>query len=101
MIASSRRATLIVLLAGLLATTVSALAHRDFASLPWHSFLSGEQMETLIAPARALSIADLVRYLRQMRGSAGTPAVVISDTVIPGNSTSTSDYVYTKPRLVQ
>lgn len=29
------------------------------------------------------------------------PAVVISDTVIPGNATSSSDYVYTKPRLVQ
>lgn len=29
------------------------------------------------------------------------PAVVISETVIPGNATSISDYVYTKPKLVE
>ena len=46
-----------------------SVEHRDLATLPWDSFLTREQMETLIAPAHALSIVDLYRYIAEMRGS--------------------------------
>ena len=46
-----------------------SVQHRRMASLDWHSFLTPEQMATLIAPAHALSIFDLAAYIREMEGS--------------------------------
>lgn len=46
-----------------------SVAHRRMATLDWQSFLTPEQMATLIAPAHALSIFDLYAYIREMKGS--------------------------------
>ncbi|MEQ8231424.1 MAG: LPS export ABC transporter permease LptG [Gammaproteobacteria bacterium] len=45
------------------------ILHRHLTRTRWTSFLSPEQMATLIAPAYALSPADLWRYLRETRGA--------------------------------
>jgi lipopolysaccharide export system permease protein len=42
---------------------------REVPTLSWASFLSPEQISTLIAPPHALSPLDLYRYLRQSRNS--------------------------------
>lgn len=42
---------------------------RRLPQLTWQSFLSPEQISTLIAPLHALSPLDLYRYLRENRGS--------------------------------
>ena len=46
-----------------------SVEHRAIASLDWESFLSPEQMATLIAPAHALSVFDLYAYIHEMQGS--------------------------------
>lgn len=46
-----------------------SVAHRRMATLEWQSFLTPEQLATLIAPAHALSVFDLYAYIREMRGS--------------------------------
>ncbi|MCB1748518.1 MAG: LPS export ABC transporter permease LptG [Gammaproteobacteria bacterium] len=42
---------------------------RHLESLPWPSFLSPDQISTLVSPAHALSPIDLYRYLRETAGS--------------------------------
>jgi lipopolysaccharide export system permease protein len=42
---------------------------RQSDTLVWRSFLSSEQLATLIAPARAVSPLDLYRYITEMDGS--------------------------------
>ena len=46
-----------------------SVEHRRMATLDWQSFLSHEQMATLIAPAHALSVFDLYAYIHEMEGS--------------------------------
>jgi lipopolysaccharide export system permease protein len=47
----------------------TTVRHRALARLTWESFLTPEQLSTLIAPAHALSALDLHRYIEEMRGS--------------------------------
>ncbi|MEQ8663494.1 MAG: LPS export ABC transporter permease LptG [Gammaproteobacteria bacterium] len=47
----------------------TTIRHRRLVSMRWESFLTPEQVATLIAPAHALSPADLWRYLRETRGA--------------------------------
>lgn len=46
-----------------------SVQHKRMASLSWQSFLTPEQMATLIAPAHALSVFDLYAYIHEMEGS--------------------------------
>lgn len=46
-----------------------SVQHKRMATLTWQSFLTPEQMATLIAPAHALSVFDLYSYIHEMRGS--------------------------------
>jgi hypothetical protein len=51
-----------------------SVQHKRMATLSWQSFLTPEQMATLIAPAHALSVFDLYAYIHEMEGSASTRA---------------------------
>lgn len=50
----------------------ASVAERDYAVLPWRSFLTADQMSTLIAPPESLSALDLYRYLEQADRSVST-----------------------------
>ena len=46
-----------------------SVQHKRMATLSWQSFLTPEQMATLIAPSHALSVFDLYSYIRAMEDS--------------------------------
>lgn len=46
-----------------------AVRYRELDTLVWQSFLTPEQLATLIAPAHAVATLDLYRYIDEMRGS--------------------------------